>query len=78
VFTKINKAGKKTAVNKPKKPKSCVCIISSLNKDKYPTIVKIQGVDNKRILKLQLVALTEQVGLIGAATSQTKILIQCP
>jgi hypothetical protein len=44
----------------------------------YPTIVKIQGVDNKRILKLQLVALTEQVGLIGAATSQTKILIQRP
>ena len=57
-----------------------MCIISSLNKDLYPTgpTVQIHGVDNKRILKLQLVALMEQVSLIGAATPQPKIVIQRP
>jgi hypothetical protein len=32
----------------------------------------------KEFLKLQLVALTEQVGLIGAPTPQPKIIIQHP
>lgn len=69
MFSKT-KTERKFAVNKPKRPKSCACIISSLNKDMYHTgpIVKIHGVVKESIFHIATGDLTEQVDLIGAAT----------